>query len=364
MSETQPPSSARLDRALAQRDDNAFLQQLAEIDARFAVLELEDRPEPFRRFACLWILHQDVTMEGIAKYLMQSEGDHFGETLEYCEEIGAKQAVAYLTAVQGLCPRGRVPRDPDKRFALIDKLEARAAKSGDTDPLRALDERYGAAAMAELAQRMRAWVATHRAQLERDVDAATPTPPNPIDTSKLEQRNKALAEWESAANKKHEASVASLRAAAIAAGLIPWTSREEEKALARFIESASKLTERQWTTVAQRYHKSAKAAQKLLDRGFALTQQLRSGQLGDGKAFAQRDARHQAVIKKLFAITNQLPKQGLVGKQKVGLAVGASRAAAAGVLATRLHDWLALTPTDAELRDQAYGLFENLLPED
>ena len=95
---TGPPGmptsiSVRLDRALA-TDDGKFLRQLAEIDPRFDVVDLQDRPESLAVFGGLWILHLDVQLDGIWKYLAQTEGDTFGSALRWCRDIGANAGVS------------------------------------------------------------------------------------------------------------------------------------------------------------------------------------------------------------------------------------------------------------------------------
>ena len=350
-----------LDAALRTADDSDFLRQLSEIDSRFTSLEIEERPTPLDMFCTLWVLHLDVTMDGIWKFLGQDEGKAFHEARLWCDEIGAAGAVAYLDAVRKLFPRGKVPKDPEKRYAVVEKLEERAQETGDADPLQALDQEH-AGAMPELARRMREWVGANRSALEQRL-GSLPDPEGVPADEQIAKARTVLAGFEqmaAAAEKSHKERVRALRTAADKTGLTPGRGGADEKRLAHFIESASKLTQGQWTTVAQRYHKSKKKVEDAFMRGFALSQQLRSGQLGEGKAYAQRHEKLNKATQPLFQLTRELPKQVTVDGKKIGLLVGAHRAVAAAAIAVRLHDWFMLTPEDAERARAAYAPFAGL----
>ena len=353
-----------LDRALAQKDDGRFLHDLAHVDERFNSLDPERRPAPLPMLVALWILHQDVTMEGVWKFLAQSEGDEFLPTLRWCEEVGATRAVEYLKAVQRLFPRGKVPATSDKRTDVLERLEAKADATGDPEPLVALDRKY-ADAMPQLAQRVREWVKANRAAIERQLAEASP--PDAARTAKptrakAPRPNAALAALlkEEAEAEPHAVKVARLKAAATRAGVLPIRGRRDEELFARFIESMSKVTPKQWTTVAQRYHKSEKKVQDAIMRAFTLSQQLRSGQLGDKSAFGNKYKRMMDASAALRALGEGLPKQVIIGGKKVGVAVGAGRAIAGAAAVARLHDWFMLLPADVALARHAYAPFEGI----
>lgn len=350
----------KLNGALAASDDDAFLQQLCEIDPRYTVIDPEQRPHPLAMFAGLWALHLDVGLDGIWRYLAYDEGNAFDQDLASCRTIGAVKAVDYLESVQRVFPRGRVPKDRDKRSDALERMEEKAKRTGSPDPLRSLDEKFARTAMPELAQRLRAWVATNRTELLRDL-AALPAPREKMSDRADVGKTKALLELLALEeDESHEKKVATLRAAAKKAGLIPWKGTADDERHARFIASASALTQKQWTTVAQRYHESKKKVQEAMDGAFALSQQLRSGQLGDRSVHGSRLKRHVEANKALFEVIRSLPKQVVVGGKKVGVLLGAHHAAAAASLAVRLHEWLVLTPRGQEIERNAFAPFEGL----
>ena len=352
----------RLDRALATKADGGFLERLGKLDARYASVWFEQRPEPIAMFGGLWALHLAVTTEGMWKFLAEDDGNAFARVAGWCSSLGASRTVEYLTEVGRLFPKGRVPEDATERGEHLDRLEEQARTSGDPDALRALDERY-ADAMPELAARLRAWVAANREDVARTV-ATLPPPVRTGDfnepaqlTDALREANRQLAGMEA----EHDAKVASLRELARSAGLLPLAAgKKDEKRLARFLDAASALSESKWITVATRYHANTAEIQGAVMRAFALSQQLRSGQLGDPAAFEKSYRKLMEATRPLFAITDRLPKQVQVKGRKLGQLAAAPAAVAAATAVIRLHDWFLLYPADQERARAAYAPFAGI----
>lgn len=354
--------SRKLERALATKADSGFLERLSVLDPRYAAVWFEQRPEPIAMFGGLWALHMAVTTEGMWKFLAEDDGNGFSTVRDWCASLGADRTVEYLTEVEKLFPGSTVPVDAGKRGEQLDRLEEQARKSGDADPLRVLDERY-ADAMPELAGRLRDWVAAKRAEVARIV-ATLPPPVRTGDfnepaqlTEALREANRQLAGMEA----EHDATVASLKQLARTAGLLPpKVGKKDEKRLARFMDAASALSESKWITVAMRYNANSAEIQGTVMRAFALSQQLRSGQLGDPAGFEKGYRKLMEATRPLFAITDRLPQQVQAGGRKLGLLEAAHSAVAAATAVIRLHDWFLLYPADRERARAAYAPFEGL----
>ncbi len=163
---------ARIDRILAEEDRDLFIQAAGELDASG---ELGQGPEPLGMLGGLWVLYLQVSADGIWKFVGESTGEAFHETLAWCERVEAERAAAYLRAVAALYPRGRVPKDEAARYAVVEKLEETSP-----DSLRALDGEY-AGAMDELADRVREWLRAHRLEVVAALErvSAGPAPAEP-----------------------------------------------------------------------------------------------------------------------------------------------------------------------------------------
>ncbi len=179
MGKRRPPDPrerhlARIDRILAEEDRDLFIQSAGELDGDGGA-PLGQGPEPLDMLGGLWMLHLQVSADGIWKFVAESTGEAFHETLAWCERVEAERAAAYLRAVAALFPRGRVPKDEAARRVLVDELEGTVP-----DPLRALDDEY-AGAMDELADRVREWLGAHRLEVVAALERASaePAPPEP-----------------------------------------------------------------------------------------------------------------------------------------------------------------------------------------
>jgi hypothetical protein len=152
--------AARVDAALKEDDPDAFLETLAFLDKRWHGIPFEDTPDPLGMFGGLWILYQDVTTEGIWKYLDQSEGSRFHHAVRWCETIGATRAEEYLRRVATHFDDS-VPLDAETRFELRSRIERVAHATGTKDPLDHLDRAY-ADAMPTMVDALRVWLLANR----------------------------------------------------------------------------------------------------------------------------------------------------------------------------------------------------------
>lgn len=357
-----PSLSKRIDRALATSDDGEFLDRIANVDERFNTVDVHLRPAPLNMLGTLWALHLHSTMHGIWMFIEQDVGDAFVESVEWCREIGAKRAVEYLEKARRVFPRGKVPRDREARQDFLEALEDKSTETGTPDPLRALDGEY-ADAMPELAQRVRAWVTANRAAMERDIAGADAPSMSDAEKKEIEGALRLLRQleaMEAAQKDSFEGGITQLRDAAQAAGLIPWNTKTDTANLKHFIESASRLTEKQWTTVATRYHASKKKIEAALDHVMGIDGKLMSGKVVNKSVYRQRQLALMEMIKALWKITDALPKQAVVKGRKIGLLFGAHHAVVVAAHTVRLHDWVLLAPRGAEHARHAYALFEGL----
>ena len=353
---------AALDTALAESDSVEFLDALMNLDPRFADVEPHLRPEPLKRFACLAILHQDAHHEGIWKFLAQEEGRAFGTTLEYCREIRAERAVAYLESVAGLYPRRHVPADLEKRSVVVQRLEREAQVSGSPDPFRALDRRYGDA-MPELADALRQWIIANRAT----VDALLTILPAPArdDLGDIEELKGALRTLQAAVARKEGAwavTHAKLRDAARARGMLPWNPAENLATTERFFAAVVALTDEDWKTVAVRRLAHPRIANRHEKVRWHVLRVISETGLVERELFRSARDRVIELIRSLDARFKALPEQDTHTGRPLGLRHGASHAFAEVMRALYIHDWMLLTPEGERAAHAAYAFFEGLAP--
>ena len=171
--------ASAIDAALAKRDRIDFMQAVSGLDERYAGEPYTDHPDPLGLLGGLWALHFRVEADGIGRFLAEPEGAAFEQTVVWCERVGAEEAADFLREVAAVFPDGVVPVDDDERYVVVEELESLRPR-----PLRQLARRY-AGAMDELADRVRDWLRTHRAEVERALaeEGGEPPPRRPAITS-------------------------------------------------------------------------------------------------------------------------------------------------------------------------------------
>jgi hypothetical protein len=353
---------AALDAALAESDQADFLDALMNLDPRFADVEPDLRPEPLKKFACLAILHQDAHHEGIWKFLSQEEGRTFGTTLEYCRELRAERAVAYLESVAGLYPRRRVPVDLEKRSIVVERLEREAQASGSPDPFRALDKRYGDA-MPELADALRQWIIANRAT----IDALLTILPAPAcnELGDIEELKGVLRTLQAAVARKEgtwAVTHAKLSDAARARGMLPWNPAENLATTERFFAGVVSLTDEDWKTVADRRLAHPRIANRHEKVRWHVLRVIRETDLVDRELFRPVRERVSELIRSLDARFKAMPEQDTHAGRPLGLRHGAFHAFAEVMRALYIHDWMVLTPAGERAAHAAYAFFEGLAP--
>lgn len=138
-------------------------------------LPLEELPETARMISLLNELVSALNSAGLLYVADWELGNHFAELLDWTTQLHATSTHAYLQGFAGLFPRGRVPKDRDKRSAALKSVVERAAKKGG-DPLDALDEEFRERALLEIPTRMREWFVLNRARLEQEQSSAASQP--------------------------------------------------------------------------------------------------------------------------------------------------------------------------------------------
>ena len=356
--------ATRLDAALALAEPNEFLRALAHIDDRYNGVAFEQRPEPLSLFGCAFAFCCAVDGEGIWKYLAESDGDGFYQLLKISRRIGAVRTTEYLEAVAMHYPRGRVPDDHAARYERVERLEAKAARTGTEDPLRILDRQY-VDAIPELAARLRAWIDSNR---DAVVSALEQLPaqdkPAPSLADALEGAATSLTAMADDAERADRAEQEIMRDAAVARGLLPWREPDDDPRSQRFLDAAARLSADEWMIVAARAAKRARRLNEATTVVWEVGQLVAKSDMVDGAAFRRAQMR---VLKAPARVEvgnslKTLPKQAKIDGRAVGVAANAHRAFAAATAALSLHDWLLLTPKGEDAARVAYELFEGFAP--
>ncbi|HKG93037.1 MAG TPA: DUF4375 domain-containing protein [Gemmatimonadaceae bacterium] len=161
---TDEELARRVARALRMRTPKSFFDALYDTQEGFWGAPYADVPEILRMAKVLTWLGWDISSkgDGIADFLKDQTHDagaYAREAVEWCREIGAKRAAAYVAGAVALLPRGRVPAKPLDRMVAVFKMEQRKL-----DAFAALDRKYRGTD-AELAERLRAYLREHRDEL-------------------------------------------------------------------------------------------------------------------------------------------------------------------------------------------------------
>jgi Domain of unknown function (DUF4375) len=227
--------------------DNQFLDQLSRLDTKHNGIDFHERPHPLGMLGGLCVLYLDVASEGIWKFLDQSEGAGFQETLAWCELLGARRTAEYLTAVAALFPGDKVPKDQGARAQVVmDVLDATGGVDSP-DAFAALDRTYKKDALAEIPRCLRAYVKEHHEELEQAL--ARPRPQRQNDF--LKEGEEALRSLEAAAERMQD-EVDAVRLLAETRGVRAIDGSEDPR-IAVFMDSLSKLTVADWLTICDRY---------------------------------------------------------------------------------------------------------------
>lgn len=254
------PPPATVATVLAVADDAEFMERVARLDEYHHGVPFTQRPDPLGMLGGLGALYADVVQEGMWKFLAQREGEGFHETLAWCERIGAKRAVEQLRAVAALYPRGRVPRDERKRYAVVRAIEEEVSPRHPVDRLGRIDDEH-AGSMDELAKRLRTWVRGHRAEVERALAAAAARPIRPKTPVRTKMVEEGLALLQRAANEQK----ARGKQVAQRAGTVDLGAPAQR--FAAFTEALLGLSQEQWLLVGERYEAQAVAINRA--RGIA-----------------------------------------------------------------------------------------------
>ncbi len=142
-------------------------------DIVFGVLpgvSLDERPDAIAMVGGLCQLDMAVANGGMREFLDRPEGAFFHEIEGYCRTIGASRASAYLGEAAKLFPKGRVPKDDEKRFDLASAYEP-TSPVDPPDPFNALDKTYSDA-MTEVLEKLRVWARANIDTLAAELAAA------------------------------------------------------------------------------------------------------------------------------------------------------------------------------------------------
>jgi hypothetical protein len=345
---------ARLDRAMAEKDDYDFFDEIGVLDMRWNGVPLEHWPEPLALFGELYSLYMPVTREGIWKYLSTQEGRGFERAMAACRTIRARRAVAYLGAVKKLYPRQRVPVNDAKRFDVVAKLEEHAVETTSREPLGRLDVKY-ADALPQMAEALRAWIRAHRQEVDDALRRVSPPParfqPSVVRIDK--SIAKVIKKIETAGNEAASAR-ARFRAAAERAGIRQWSEKPDAR-YDRFLADLGKLSVDQWSIVLERARTNTSAYAKAARDAFDFFPRVRYVQEHDRPDFLRayekwKTARNQAA-KRLV----RLPEQLVVKGEAIAFRSAAATLLQRAALAFFLYDWLPLHP-GGKARGQAIAV--------
>lgn len=354
------PASKRLAAALALQSPDRLLARLADLDDRYNGIAFHLRPEPLRTFGMLYALYGTAAHDGIWKLLAQSEGDGFAEALAACERIGAQRATVYLQRVAALYPGGVVPQDVDARYALVQRIEAEAADSGDRDALAALGEEFHDA-MPELVNKAREWIEANRTSLESGLAALPdPAPSAPLEAEELVAGVAALESIFQEAQQRSAGLKERLRIAVQAAGLVPWSDRGEDPRYRAFLTVLAGFGQAEWRVVALRARKHARTIDEIPNQGFVLQRLIAGSGLVDQAAFKAAWRRDMAARMPVLESLTRLPAKEEVEGRSVGVRALAQSAATAATSMLCLHDWAVLLHESAAAAALAYRLFDGL----
>lgn len=355
------PPAHDLTAILAEPDAEDLLSRLAHVDARYQGIPFHERPEPLGTFGMCYALHDDVTADGMGKFLAQSEGDGFHETLEACRRVGATRAAALLERVARLYRGGRVPRDATRRYALVERLEAEASDRGTDDQLQQLEAEF-ADAMPALASAMRSWVTQQRESLEQALDALPgpeASPPSPIQAT---EAGAATREGSEDAVRRRREEQASFETAARERGLMPWSDRGPDPRYLAFLAAVERFGADEWRQVVRRVLERPRKVDTALQDAIELYGTVEKVNRSIGEAFTRARKRNTEARAAAFATVSALPVQEQMDGRSVGLRAKAHHALVAATLLLGLHDWVLLAPPTIETARLVYALFDGLAP--
>ncbi|HKN69094.1 MAG TPA: DUF4375 domain-containing protein [Gemmatimonadaceae bacterium] len=147
--------------------DDQFLDELSRVDTKHNGIDFHERPHPLGMLGGLCVLHFDVASEGIWKFLDQSEGAGFHETVSWCKQLGAHRTVEYLTAVAALYPRGKVPTDDSARAQVLMDVQDETGGIDSPDAFTLLDRTYRDDVIAEIPRCLRAYLKQYHEEIEQ-----------------------------------------------------------------------------------------------------------------------------------------------------------------------------------------------------
>ena len=235
---------ATVESIVADRDALRCLRALAKLVEAGERLPFERRPRVRGMLGALAALQWAVESAGIWKFLAEEEGSAFHECVGWCRDLGARRAVAYLDAVAALYPRGRVPRDAARRYALVERIERKSVRTGEPNALRVLDKKHRGAT-DDMARKVRAWAKSHVAEIEavvpsapqrerRGVSALAPSMAPRLTGAELKAKNRAALREE------------------LARADAPYADGPVDPRVVRFYDALRDLTKTQWVTIAVR----------------------------------------------------------------------------------------------------------------
>ena len=161
----------QIEAALEVRDPVKFVYAMRDIV--FGVLpgvSLDERPDAIAMVGGLCQLNMAVANGGMREFLDRPEGAFFHEIETYCRTVGASRASAYLGEAAKLFPKGRVPKDDEKRFDLASAYEP-TSPVDPPDPFNALDRKYEDA-MPQMLEQLRVWARENTDTLAAELAAA------------------------------------------------------------------------------------------------------------------------------------------------------------------------------------------------
>lgn len=268
-------------------------------------------------------------------------------------KIGATDAVAYLDDVAALFPSGKVSRDGDKRYRVVERLERR--KGGD--PLRHLDATHRPA-MKKLVTALRAYVKKNRLALQKAC-ASRPATPVP---GEIELMQSALGQLERMVEQQEDR-LLDVKAKAKARGVRRLNGKEDPRMTA-FFDALGALGVAEWTDIARRGIKDVAKMTWGFNRASSVSIDLGRGIIIPAAthrrsihapAMAARDRFLERTVGKLPATVGR-------GSATIPLRETIRRMIIHATVVLMVHDWLIVSPQGSKAAANVLAPFRGFAP--
>lgn len=338
-------------------DPGEFLSALAGLDEKHNGMEFHARPDLLGMLGGLYALYVDVQLDGIWKFLAQSEGRGFHQTEAWVRRINAEKMTAYLAEVAALSPGGRVPEDDEARYEVVQEYERQKTAVDPTDALEKLDRKYKGA-IDEMAERLRTYVREHQADFEQALAAPAQRGGSAESWTKLAKGALALLK---AMVQSSKDDVAARKLLAEQRGLRQPDGSEDPR-MTRFMDALRPLTRDHWLAICRRSVAAPRDANLAREEVASLIADLVTGRLMGDKAGKVLMDTAMRVRDRTAPVLSALAESVEVD----GAAFPLKRAAVAATLGAwqtlMLYDWLAVTEEGARAARTLLAPFDGFAP--